>query len=35
MGRKFTLGRFKKNKKKKSEEKKEEKPTDSCRFLDK
>lgn len=35
MGRKFTLGRFKKNKKKKSEEKKEEKPTDSCRFLKK
>lgn len=29
MGRKFTLGRFKKNKKKKSEDKKEEKPTDS------
>ena len=35
MGRKFTLGRFKKNKKKKSEEKKEEKPADSCRFLKK
>lgn len=35
MGRKFTLGRFKKNKKKKSEETKEEKPTDSCRFLKK
>ena len=29
MGRKFTLGRFKKNKKKKSKDKKEEKPTDS------
>lgn len=29
MGRKFTLGRFKKNKKKKSEDKKEEKPTGS------
>ena len=35
MGRKFTLGRFKKNKKKKSKETKEEKPTDSCRFLKK